>query len=96
MLVHRRNDAHSILEDEEAGLGLELTAADDIMEQVRALPERERLRLVERIVHEVVEQKLAAPAQAAGSGWADVSDDEFDAFMKGIRTSRAEPWRTIE
>jgi hypothetical protein len=72
--------------------------ADDIMEQVRALPERERLRLVERIQREVVEQKPAAPAQAAGNDahWADVSDDEFDAFMQAIRTSRAEPWRSVE
>jgi hypothetical protein len=74
--------------------------ADDIMEQVRALPERERLRLVERIQREVVEQKPAAPAPAQAAGndahWADVSDDEFDAFMQAIRTSRAEPWRSVE
>lgn len=55
-------------------------------------------RLVERIVNEVVEQRPAAPARAAGNDahWADVSDEEFDAFMQAIRTSRAEPWRSVE
>ncbi len=75
-------------------------SADDILEQIRALPERERLRIVERVVHEVVEQKQLAPAPSHHGDtpsyaiWADVSDDDFDAFEKVIRTGRAEPWRT--
>ncbi|MBL8741760.1 MAG: hypothetical protein JNK04_11720 [Myxococcales bacterium] len=71
--------------------------ADDIMEHVRTLPERERLRLVERIRREVVEQRPAVPAPAVGNEahWADVSDEEFDAFMEAIRTSRGEPWRSV-
>jgi hypothetical protein len=66
--------------------------ADDIMEQVRALPERERLRLVERIVHEVVEQK---PAAAAKPPLADMSDEEFQQFQDVIQHARAtQPLRT--
>jgi hypothetical protein len=77
--------------------------ADDILEHIRALPERERLRLVERVVHEVVEQKsspgsdaASPPSERSNGHWADVSDEEFDAFMKAIRASRSEPWRTVE
>ncbi len=77
--------------------------ADDILEHIRALPERERLRLVERLVHEVVEQRSSAQAEPtraqpdhAHGHWADVSDQEFEAFMEGIRRSRSEPWRTLE
>lgn len=66
--------------------------ADDIMEQVRALPERERLRIVERIVHEVVEQKPSRPAKAP---LADMTDEEFQQFQDGIQHARAtQPLRT--
>ena len=70
--------------------------ADEILELVRALPARERLKLVERVVHEVVEETPAPPAVAPQSDaiWADVDDDEFDAFMQSIRRARAEPWRS--
>ena len=71
--------------------------AEEILEHVRALPERERLRLVERVVHEVLEETPAAPMPAGARTdaiWADVSDEEFEAFMKSIRDSRSAPWRT--
>jgi len=63
--------------------------ADDIMEQIRALPERERLRLVERVVHEVVEQQPVTPTVARTDAlWADVSDDEYAAFEAALREVR--------
>ena len=66
--------------------------ADDIMEQVRALPERERLRLVERIVHEVVEQRPSTPAKPT---LADMTDEEFQQFQDTIQHARAtQPLRT--
>jgi hypothetical protein len=71
--------------------------ADEILELVRALPARERLKLVERVVHEVAEQTPAPPPVAAPQSdaiWADVDDDEFDAFMQSIQRARAEPWRS--
>jgi hypothetical protein len=71
--------------------------ADDIMEQIRALPERERLRLVERVVHEVVEQKPAAPTVAHTDAlWADVSDEEYAEFEAALREARGLPLRSTE
>ena len=66
--------------------------AEDILEQVRALPERERLRLVERIVHEVAER---LPSQPAKPPLADMSDEEFREFQDAIAEARAtQPMRT--
>lgn len=79
--------------------------AEDILEQVRALPTKERLRLVERIVREVAEETPAPDAMAAAGEatakhpdaiWADVPDDEWDAFTKRLQGFREEPWRRIE
>jgi hypothetical protein len=71
--------------------------ADEILEHVRALPPRERLKLVERVVHEVAEQTPAPPSVAASGSdaiWADVDDAEYEAFMQSIRSARSEPWRS--
>jgi hypothetical protein len=71
--------------------------ADEILEHVRALPPRERLKLVERVMHEVAEQTPATPpvaAQGSDAIWADVGDAEFEAFMQSIRSARSEPWRS--
>ncbi len=62
---------------------------DDILEHNRALPERERLRLDERVVHEVVEQKSATSVQGTTDArlWADVSDEDFERFSGGAAKS---------
>jgi hypothetical protein len=77
--------------------------AEDILEQVRALPAPERLRLVERIVREVADQTPLSPppteatpaAQLPDAIWADVPDDEWDAFTARLRAFREESWRRI-
>lgn len=70
--------------------------ADEILEHVRALPPRERLKLVERVVHEVVE--AASPPGLMTDQpplWADVPDDEFEAFQETLaRNRREQPLRT--
>ncbi len=60
----------------------------EILAFVRSLPPRERLRVVERIMHEVAEaDSPASPAQATAP-WADASDDEFEAFLATVASAR--------
>ncbi len=63
----------------------------EILAFVRSLPPRERLRVVERIMHEVAEADSpaspASPAQATAP-WADASDDEFEAFLATVASAR--------
>jgi len=63
--------------------------ADEILEHVRALPYRERLKLVERVVHEAVEPQ-AEPAKLTDKPplLADLSDEEFDAFQASLAERR--------
>jgi hypothetical protein len=72
--------------------------AEEILEQVRALPERERLRLVERIVHDVVEQSASGAASGElgidDSPWPDMTDDEYEGFQRAMKEARAMPLRT--
>jgi hypothetical protein len=66
--------------------------ADEVFEQIRALPERERLRLVVRIVHEVVEEW---PSVAPRSVLTDMSDEELQQLQDVIQHARAtQPLRT--
>jgi hypothetical protein len=66
--------------------------AEDILEQVRALPEPERQRLVERIVHEVAASRSSQPVKPP---LADMSDEEFREFQDAIAEARAtQPMRT--
>jgi hypothetical protein len=67
------------------------TTADDILRQVRALPEREQLRLVERIVHEVANRLPKKPAKPP---LADLTDDEFRELQEVIEEARSMPMRT--
>jgi RecB family exonuclease len=74
---------------------------------VRALPAPERLRLVERILREVADQTPLSPPPAEATPtdtaaaplpdtiWADVPDDEWDAFTARLRAFRKESWRRI-
>jgi hypothetical protein len=48
------------------------TAAEQILEQLRALPAAERLRVAERIVHEVADEVTPVPAAAAAPRQPDV------------------------
>jgi hypothetical protein len=48
------------------------TAAEQILEQLRALPAAERLRVAERIVHEVADEVTPVPAAAAAQRQPDV------------------------
>jgi hypothetical protein len=77
--------------------------AEEILELVRQLPPRERLKVVERI-HEVAsaEDAAASPAEPRAKGvtegpaiYQDLSDEEFDEFMETVRRNRREqPLRT--
>ncbi len=76
--------------------------AEEILELVRQLPPRERLKVVERI-HEVAdaESQDAAPegrARGVTEGppiYQDLSDEEFEDFMETVRRNRREqPLRT--
>jgi hypothetical protein len=59
----------------------------EILAFVRALPPRERLRVIEQIVHEVAEAESAAsPAPAAV--WGDASDEEFETFLAAVASAR--------
>ena len=61
-------------------------SAEQILEELRALPPAERLRVVEQVVHEVArEVKLAPPVVHTRLIWADETDAEFDAFQKPNR-----------
>lgn len=60
---------------------------DQIYEELQALPKPDRLRVVERVIHDLIE---ARPADAAAAAiWADVDDDEFDEFLDTVRQARA-------
>ncbi len=63
--------------------------AEDILEQVRALPAKERLRLVETLVHEAgLPAKVEPPL-------AEMTDDEFAEFQSLLARNReTQPMRT--
>jgi hypothetical protein len=60
----------------------------EILAFVRALPPQERLRVVERIVHEVAEAENAA-SPAPPAVWGDASDEEFEAFLAAVSSARS-------
>jgi hypothetical protein len=65
--------------------------ADEILEHVRALPPRERLKLVERVVHEAAEAAERPALLTDGPPlWEDVSDEEFEKFQENLRKNRRE------
>jgi hypothetical protein len=72
-------------------------SAEQILEELRALPAAERLRVVEQVVHEVAREVTPAPpvVEAVGAIWADETDAEFDAFQKIVQELRAaDVWRS--
>ena len=64
--------------------------AEEILAHVRALSPRERLELVERVVHEVVAEQAGATSDATleVEPWVDVTDEEHDAFLAAVRDAR--------
>jgi hypothetical protein len=64
--------------------------AEEILEHVWALPPRERLKLVERVVHEVVEGASADSVADDDAPWADMTDEEYESFIDGIYQRRRE------
>jgi hypothetical protein len=70
--------------------------AEEILELVRQLPPRERLKVVERVVHEVVEADTkAALLTEKPPIYQDLSDEEFEDFLETIQRNRREqPLRT--
>ena len=71
--------------------------ADEILEHVRALSPDERRQFVERVVHEDAdERKEAMKLTDKAPLWADLTDEEFDAFQEGLRRARRElPMRAV-
>ena len=59
--------------------------AHEVLEQLRALPRQERLRVIAQVMNEIAPPKARSDPDAATGLWADVPDEEFDAFMKAIR-----------
>ena len=72
-------------------------SADQILEELRALPAAERLRVVEQVVHEVAREvtPMPPPVQNTDAIWANESDADFEAFQDVVQRLRAaDVWRT--
>lgn len=63
--------------------------AEDVLAHFRSLPQHERLKLVERVVHEAAEA-AAQPARVTDGPplWEDLSDEEFAEFQETLRKNR--------
>jgi hypothetical protein len=73
-----------------------VSSAEQILEELRALPAAERLRVVEQVVHEVAREVTPAPpaVQGADAIWANEPDAEFGAFQNVVQELRAaDVWR---
>jgi hypothetical protein len=71
-------------------------SADQILQELRALPAAERLRVVEQVVHEVAREvsPVPAPGQTTAAIWANESDADFEAFQSVVQNLRnADKWR---
>lgn len=70
--------------------------ADQILAELRALPPAERLRVVERVVHEVAAEVTPEPPrlEASHAIWADEGDTDFERFQRAVQELRAtDVWR---
>ena len=71
--------------------------AEQILDQLRDLTPAERLRVAERIVHEVAREVMAEQPGQIPAIWADESDDEFEAFTSAVtRLRSADVWRASD
>jgi len=69
--------------------------AEQILEQLRALPPAERLRVVEQVVHEVAAEVGPQQVSPVESIWSDESDADFEAFRARVQHLRStDVWRT--
>jgi hypothetical protein len=71
-------------------------SADQILQELRALPAAERLRVVEQVVHEVAREVTPSPPTAGTTAaiWANESDADFEAFQAVVQNLRAvDIWR---
>jgi hypothetical protein len=69
-------------------------SAQKILDELRELPPEERLRVVERVVHEMAAEVTAQHASAGPAIWADESESEFEAFGSALERQRAaDTWR---
>ena len=72
-------------------------AAEQVLEQIRALSPAERLHVVERVIHEMASEVTAQPGATATSIWADESDADFDAFQSSVQQLRTnDVWRASD
>ncbi len=63
--------------------------AEDVLAHFRSLPQRERLKLVERVVHEAAEAADRPALVTEGPPlWEDVPDEEFAEFQENLRKNR--------
>jgi hypothetical protein len=64
--------------------------AEQILQELRALPAAERLRLVEQVVHEVAREvtPMPPPAQTTDAIWANETDADFEACQRVMRELR--------
>jgi len=61
----------------------------EILAFIRSLPRRERLRVVERIVHEAAEADTVEPPAAPPAIWRDATDEEFGDFLAAVQSARS-------
>jgi len=72
-------------------------AAEQVLEQIRALTPAERLHVVERVIHEMASEVTPQPSAAATSIWADESDADFETFQSSVQQLRANDlWRASD
>jgi hypothetical protein len=71
--------------------------AEQLLDQIRALPPAERLYVVERVVHEMAAEVSPALPPTVAAIWADESDQEFEAFQASVQRLRAKDvWRSSD
>ena len=71
---------------------------DQILAEIRGLPAAERLRVIERVVHEVAAEVTpeAPPMEASDTIWSDESDADFSRFRSAVESMRAaDVWRAV-
>lgn len=71
-------------------------SAQQILEELRALPPAERLRVVEQVVHDVAREVTPAPLAVGHTDaiWANEPDAEFEVFQSVVQELRAaDVWR---
>jgi hypothetical protein len=71
--------------------------AEQILDQLRDLTPAERLRVAERIVHDVAREVTADQPAPVSPIWADESDTDFEAFQSAVTRLRdADVWRASD